>query len=183
MELIILLILSIFASFLFLIISFFSLNLSGELTFLVISLLFLLILGLLFLRKQIGIFLIFSIFFGTMSIMSGFVFAPLWLSYSKIGILGVGALFLVGILAFLPSNLSKKILVRIINFLVSMLIVLIFIFNHGFFIKIPGGYSGDWEMIPFVIYGSLLFGLFCLPFLILKSRRVRKVVENPTRQL
>jgi hypothetical protein len=142
-----------------------------------------LIFALLFLRKRVETFLPFGILFGIMSIIIGLTSSSILLSYSKIGILGIGTIFAVGILAILPLSIFKNHFARIISYLVSILMILILMIHPLFLIELSGGYSGDWGFIPFGIYISLLSGLFCIPFLLIKSRRARKDIDNLKKKL
>lgn len=135
-----------------------------------------------FVRRQIVIFPVLSIFFGTMTILSGWVAASFWLDEYIPKIMGIGGLtilFVVGVLTILPLKYSKNFFIRVINYLLSGILILMLVFSFIFFFSIQSNkFYGDWLAIPLTIVGSLLVGLFCLPFLIYKSWRFKKVAKN-----
>jgi asparagine N-glycosylation enzyme membrane subunit Stt3 len=117
-----------------------------------------------------------------MTILSGWVAASFWLDEYIPKIMGIGGLtilFVVGVLTILPLKYSKNFFIRVINYLLSGILILMLVFSFIFFFSIQSNkFYGDWLAIPLTIVGSLLVGLFCLPFLIYKSWRFKKVAKN-----
>jgi len=128
-----------------------------------------------FVKRQIVIFPVLSIFFGAMTILGGWAAASFWLGEYIPKIMGIGGLsilFIVGVLTILPLKCSKIFFIRVINYSFSGILILMLVISFIFFFFIQSSkFYGDWLAIPLTIMGSLLVGLFCVPFLIYKSRR------------
>jgi hypothetical protein len=128
-----------------------------------------------FVKRQIVIFPVLSIFFGAITILSGWVTASFWLGEDIPKIMGIGGLsilFIVGVLTILPPKCSKKFFIRVTNYFFSGILILMLVISFIFFFFIQTSkFYGDWLGIPLTIVGSLLAGFFCLPFLIYKSLR------------
>ena len=128
-------------------------------------------------RRKIDDFLPYRILFGSMSIIGGFAYLY-FLQESKMNILMMVVLLSIGIFTMLPLKSFRSRFIRTISYLLSILVVIMVIFPKFSSQKSNLDVSDSLFFIAAPIYISVLFGLFCVPFLLIKSRKGKALHKN-----